>query len=131
MKRALACPTNQHFPVGHAGALPTWMLVRQITLLPYLHSTHPCVLGVSRSGSFAQPTFSNYQSKIGGILTFPLFIFINPPQTQVVPDNDRNHHCQPTPVINKKNLTYPCWFCKKQAPGETIYRKYYTAPYKD
>ena len=34
---------------------------------------------------------------------FPTIVFIHPSQTNPVPENNRNHHCNPAPVIDKED----------------------------
>ena len=34
---------------------------------------------------------------------FPAIVFIHPPQTDPVPENNWNHHCNPAPVIDKED----------------------------
>jgi len=58
----------------------------------------------------------------------PARIIINPSQTQPIPQQDRNHHCNPAPIVNQENSCHPAMIAEYQGPGNTIDRKYQAGP---
>ena len=57
----------------------------------------------------------------------PNRILIYPFYTQPIPDAHGEHHCRPTPVIDKKDFCNPLHI-NKIAPGNAIKAKYQTTP---